>query len=87
MKYLHYEVHLNPGEFVQVSLDKQANVRLLDDSNYRRYRRGERYRYYGGRATKSPINLRPPRSGRWNVVIDLGGYAGNIRAGVTTILG
>jgi hypothetical protein len=87
MNYLHYEFDLGSDNVVEVRLDKQANVRLLDNSNYQRYRLGQQYNFYGGRATKSPAHLRPPHSGHWHLVIDLGGYAGTVNASVNIIGG
>jgi len=87
MNYLHYDLQLGSNDIVEVTLDKQANVRLLDDGNYSRYKRGERHSYYGGLAKTSPIRLAAPRAGHWNLVIDLGGYSGTVRAGVRTIKG
>jgi hypothetical protein len=85
MNFLHYEVELSDGQAVEVTLDKQANVRILDDSNFHAYRRGQRHRYQGGLVKRSPIVLRPPSPGRWHVVVDLGGYAGSVRASVRTV--
>lgn len=83
MNYLHYEFNIGPNNVTQVTLDKQANVRLLDSTNYQKYRIGQRYTYYGGLAKKSPVNLRVPYQGRWHLIIDLGGYAGTVRASVS----
>jgi ribosomal protein RSM22 (predicted rRNA methylase) len=83
--FLHYELDLNAGDAVQVSLDKQANVRLLDGNNFQKYRSGQRHTYHGGLAKQSPVVIRPPHSGRWHVVIDLGGNSGNIRASVSVV--
>jgi hypothetical protein len=85
MNYLHYDLNLQPDDVVEVTLDKQANVRLLDDTNYFQYQRGEQHRYYGGLATKRRIHLAAPHSGHWHLVIDLGGYAGTVTASVRTI--
>ena len=82
MNYLHYELQLGDRDVAVVTLDKQANVQLIDDSNYSNYRRGERFRYYGGLAKQSPVRLRPPHAGQWHLVIDLGGYAGRVHASV-----
>ena len=87
MNYLHYDFHLQSGDAVEVTLDKQANVRLLDDSNYSLYERGQQHQYYGGLATKSPVRLSPPHAGHWHLVVDLGGYAGTVTASVRTITG
>lgn len=87
MNFLHYEVDLRPGDVVEVTLDKQANVRLLDGPNYNRYQIGEQHTYYGGLARQSPVRLSPPHSGHWHVVVDLGGYSGTVRASVRVISG
>jgi len=87
VNHLHYDLNLQLGDVVEVTLDKQANVRLLDDTNYSQYRNGAKHRYYGGLATKSPVQLRAPHPGHWHLVIDLGGRAGSVRASVRTIRG
>ena len=85
MKFIHYEFDLDATNAVEVHLDKQANVRLLDGSNFQRYRAGQQHTYYGGRAKRSPVVLRPPHSGRWHVVVDLGGYAGKVNVSAHVI--
>jgi hypothetical protein len=85
MNYLHYEFDLVRGQIVEVTLDKQANVRLLDDENFGHYQRGEKHRYHGGLAKESPLHLAAPRDGHWHVVIDLGGYAGSVRASASLL--
>ncbi len=80
MKFLHYEFDVRPGDVIEVSLDRAANVQLLDDANYDSYRNGRPYHYHGGHAKQSPVHLTPPQQGHWHVVIDLGGGAGSVRA-------
>jgi len=87
MNHLHYDLDLQLGDVVEVTLDKQANVRLLDDNDYSQYQRGSQYRYYGGLATKSPVRLSAPHPGHWHLVVDLGGYAGSVTASVRTVRG
>lgn len=87
MNYLHYELDLGPRELVRVNLDKAANVRLLDSSNYQRYRDNREHRYYGGYVKATPYDLAPPYPGHWHLVVDLGGYPGTVRASVSTIKG
>jgi len=87
MNFLRYDLDLGPSDVVEVELDKEANVRLLDGINFAKYRRGERHTYYGGLAKVSPFRLSAPRPGHWHLVIDLGGYAGTVRASVRTIRG
>lgn len=80
MNFLHYEFDLSGNDVVEVTLDKQANVRLLDDANYSLYKSWERHRYFGGLAKSSPVRIPAPHEGHWHLVIDLGGYAGTVRA-------
>lgn len=87
MNYLHYDLNLGTGDIIEVTLDKQANVRLLDDNNYFKYRKGEKHSYYGGHVKASPFRLQAPRAGHWHLVVDLGGYPGTVRASVRTIKG
>ena len=80
MNYLHYEFNLSSDDVVEVTLDKQANVRLLDATNYTKYRNGAQHNYYGGLAKESPVRMSAPNAGHWHLVIDLGGYSGTVRA-------
>jgi hypothetical protein len=87
MNFLHYEFDLTADDVVEVTLDKQANVRLLDDANFSLYKSGKQHRYYGGLAKTSPLAITAPRTGHWHVVIDLGGYAGTVRASARVLQG
>ena len=87
MNFLHTDVWPGPDEAIVVTLDGQANVMLLDDANFSYYRRGHSFSYRGGWATKSPVRLVPPHQGHWHVVVDLGGRAGTVRAGVQVVGG
>jgi hypothetical protein len=87
MNYLHQEFEAGPDDVIEVTLDGQANVMLLDDINFDHYRKSESFRYHGGLAKVSPARLVPPYQGRWHVVVDLGGYAGTVRAGMRVLQG
>ena len=82
MNFLHVESWMERGDVALVDPDGQANVLLMDDQDFAAYRRGDLYRYYGGLAKQTPARIVVPRSGHWNVVVNLGGYAGRVRAGV-----
>lgn len=74
---------LKAGAVVVVTLKNQANVLLMDATNYRAYAAGKRgAQYYGGLAKTSPRRMPVPRTGHWYVAIDLGGNAGRISADV-----
>lgn len=85
MKYLHSDFNLGPENTVSVTLDRQANVRMLDDLNYSRYRSGQQHKYFGGLAQRSPFLLSPPHQGHWHVVVDLGGFNGSVRASINLL--
>lgn len=87
MNYLHQELEAGPEDLIDVELDGQANVMLLDPTNFEHYRKGATFRYQGGLARNSPLRLVPPQNGKWHVVVDLGGYGGRVRAGVRVISG
>ena len=85
MNFLHTDFTGGPNDVVIVTLDGQANVMLLDESNFNAYRQGRSFRYHGGWATRSPVRLNAPHPGRWHVVVDLGGSTGSVRAGIRVI--
>lgn len=87
MQYQHYNLgHMSTGEIVEVSLSgNAANVLLLDSANLSNFKRGGRYRYFGGHQTSSVGHLQIPSSGYWHVVIHLGGYSGSVRSSVRKI--
>jgi hypothetical protein len=86
MNYLHYTVTLGSADAVRVTLTgNAANVLVMDDSNFENYKRDQAYRYYGGYYTQSPAVIKPPHPGKWNVVVNLGGMAGNVNAVVQVV--
>ncbi len=85
MNFLQYDFNLNDNNAVQVTLNSQANVRLMDYSNFQAYKSGRQHRYYGGHVTRSPYVVRPPHAGHWYLAIDLGGHTGRLSASVSVI--
>jgi hypothetical protein len=82
LHYLNQEFDAGPDDVVEITLDGQANVMLLDPVNYEHYRKREPFKYYGGLAKYTPMRMVPPHLGKWHVVVDLGGSAGSVRAGL-----
>jgi hypothetical protein len=83
MEHQRYDLgSLKKGSTVVVTLQNQANVQLMTSSEYNNYKSGRRYRYNGGRVTRSPFHITVPSNGHWIVAIDLGGYAGRISSSV-----
>src|SRR5690242_19418007 len=89
MQFQKYDLgYLNGGEIVEVTLQgNAANVRLMDNSNFHSYKSGGRHSYYGGYVTRSPYRVTVPRSGKWYITIDLGGYSGRISSSVRVLPG
>lgn len=84
MEHVRYDLgNLKKDSTVVVTLSSQANVQLMTSSEYNNYRAGRRYRYHGGRVTRSPYRLPVPSNGHWMVAIDLGGYSGRIRSSIS----
>lgn len=89
MEYTVYQLgNLSRGNIVEVTLKgNAANVLLLDTSNYNNYKNGKRYRYYGGYVKRSPYRVVVPNDRRWFIVINLGGYRGQVRSSVKVLPG
>lgn len=86
MRFLHNDLgQLHGGEIVEVTLDTAANVKLMDSSDFSSYRNWRGHNYFGGYVTRSPYRVSVPNSGHWHLAIDLGGYAGSVRAGVRVL--
>ena len=86
-RFLHSDLgHRHQGDVVEVTLSgSAANVRLLDNTNFQRYRRGDRHRYHGGLARRSPVRLAIPHTGTWHLVIDMQGLRGTARSAIRII--
>lgn len=87
MNHLNYEFDASEGDVAEITLDRAANVMLMDPAGYDDYVQGRTYRYEGGYSTKSPVRLDVPKSGHWHVVVDLGGGAGQVRAFLNLLSG
>jgi hypothetical protein len=88
MDFIHYDLkRLERGQIVEVTLDHAANVLLLDSTNFNNYRNGRRHTFYGGHVTRTPFRIAVPRTGHWQLAIDLGGYAGRVSSSVRVLPG
>lgn len=88
MQFIKHDLgQLSGDEIAEVTITNAANVRLLDSDNFRRYRSGRPHRYTGGHYTQSPIRFEIPRVGHWYVVVDLGGYPGEVGSSARVLSG
>lgn len=86
MEHIKYDLgQVDRGSTAVVTLDIQANVLLMDSSNYRAYTSGRRHKYFGGLCRQSPAQIVVPSTGHWYVAIDLGGSSGNVRSSVDVV--
>lgn len=87
MKFTHYDLgQRKRGEIVEITLaGSAANVRLMDSSNFQSYKNGRNHRYQGGLATRSPVRLQIPNSGRWHVTVDMAGLRGSVRSSIRVV--
>jgi hypothetical protein len=89
MKFSYYDLkQRSKGDVVEVTLSGNAvNVFLVDPTNFQAYKSGRRYSYTGGNAKSSPVRLAIPSSGHWYLVIDFGGFAGQVRHSIRILPG
>jgi hypothetical protein len=88
VNFLHSDLGFrHRGDVLEVTLSAGANVRLLDNTNFQRYRKGGRHEYVGGLARRSPVRIAIPRSGHWHAVVDMQGLRGSTRAGFRVLPG
>lgn len=89
MQFIQHDLgYRKTGEIVEVILSgNSANVRLMDSSNFQSYKSGRQHRFYGGRATKSPVRLQIPHSGTWYVAVDMMGLGGSVRSSARVLPG
>lgn len=85
MQFLHKRAYIEAGSKVKITLDKQANVKLMTDSNFNQYKNGRKHMFYGGRALQSPIIIPIPNTGMWNITIDLGIGGGSVKHSIQII--
>jgi Domain of unknown function (DUF1883) len=60
MDVLHRRLHLDRGQSVVVTLHRQANVTLMDDHNFGRYKTGQDFKYFGGTPNDRPLRYQRP---------------------------
>ena len=83
MNYLKFPLHYQrTGATIEVQMTGvESDVLLLDAANLAAFERGRQTTYYGGHYNASPVLLRVPSSGNWNVVV-VPGPGGEVRASV-----
>jgi hypothetical protein len=85
VNFKYSRLHLNRGQSVVVPLNHQANVILVDDHNFGLYKSRKDFKHFGGHATHSPYSIPVPSTGYWTVVIDLGGFSGQVEFSINVV--
>lgn len=58
---------------VEVELQHAADVFLVDQNNFRKYQAGQRYEYFGGHYSRTPVNISINGVGRYYLIVRGGG--------------
>lgn len=53
-----------------VELSHASNVFLVDSSNFKKYQARQRFNYYGGHFTTTPVTVSAPKAGRWYLIVN-----------------
>lgn len=82
MQFIHYQVNAGPLNIIQVNIDRDAYVRLMDDLNFGRYRKGKPYSCEGGLTVNPFVQFRVTEKKLWHIVVDLNGQPGEVKASI-----
>ncbi|WP_085584424.1 MULTISPECIES: DUF1883 domain-containing protein [unclassified Pseudomonas] len=85
MDFLHKREHLTEGDIVEVDCSHQCNIQLTSDADFARYKEGLSYSYLGGFYKMLPAQITAPRTGYWNITIDLGNRSAMIKHSIRII--
>jgi hypothetical protein len=85
MQFLDSQIDLSTCDIVEVEIDRPANVRLMDSTNFASFRTGRRFRSWGGGYTGGIVRLPAPMPGHFHLVIDLGARGGTINHSVRVL--
>lgn len=53
----------------KVDLKNAADVFLVDSNNYRNYNSGQKYEYFGGNYTQTPVTISVQGTVRWYLIV------------------
>ena len=69
MNFQHWTLNLDTGDTVALTIDRQCDVFLVDDSNFSSFRSGRGFRYSGGAQKLKSVRITAPHSGHWHLVL------------------
>jgi hypothetical protein len=74
MKFLHKTFELKKKEIIEVHIDVATKVRFMTGRDFKNYKLGKSYTYYGGLFEESPVRFVVPFEAVWNVVVEKGTF-------------
>jgi hypothetical protein len=74
MKFLHKTFELKKKEIIEVHIDVATKVKFMTGRDFKNYKLGKTYTYYGGLFEESPVRFVVPFEAVWNVVVEKGSY-------------
>lgn len=76
-RFTHYDLKdQRAGTIIEVTLSAVNNVRLMTHTNFQRFKETLDFKFLGGVAKKSPLNIVIPESGHWHLIVDMEGHHG-----------
>lgn len=86
LNYTHYDLKAQKaGTCIEITLSAVANVRLMSDVNFTRYKEALKHQFFGGVARKSPLRMTIPETAHWHLVIDAEGHHGLAESSVRVV--
>ena len=87
MNFVHTDLgYKNRGEVIEITLASGANVRLMNNLDFIKYKNGRKYTFQGGFVQEPSIQLEIPSTGHWHIAVDMKGLAsGSTRVSVRTL--
>ena len=82
MEFIHYQVRVFPHNKITVTVDKQANIKLLNNIMYERYRSGKNVKASLEFLDSGSTSFKVPYKGEWHIIVEHGNYQGEITARV-----
>jgi hypothetical protein len=71
------------GKIIEVSLSAAANVRIMTEENFIKFKNKHVHEFIGGYVKYTPYTAKITHTDNWYVVVDLGGREGDVQAAVS----
>jgi Domain of unknown function (DUF1883). len=85
-RFTHYDLkEQRPGTILEITLSAVNNVRLMNSTNFQRFKEGLDFKYLGGVAKKSPVKMVVPELAHWHLIVDMEGHHGLAESSVKMV--